>query len=118
MHGLILLPGIAFLGVAGILSALVIALGNPNPILRIAAAVTPATLVLYLTLIPALEAVGAALAATLSYSITLVFTVRAFRRAWPHGRRRDLLPGAEDVRDYLLLAARAGSRLRSRRTAS
>jgi O-antigen/teichoic acid export membrane protein len=112
--GFILLPGVAVAGIAGILGTLVVALGRPNPILRIALGVTPVTLLLYATLIPAYEATGAAVAAALSYVATFVWTLVVFRRAWPGRPWRELVPRREDLRDYVLLVRRA----RSRSTAS
>ena len=116
--GFILLPGVALLGIANILGTLIVALGRPGVLLRIAVAVTPVTLALYALLIPAFGAEGAALASTLSYIATFVPTLLAFRRTWPRASWGELVPRREDLRDYALLLSRAGARLRSSNTSS
>ena len=111
--GFILLPGVLLLGIANILGTLIVALGRPGVLLRIALLVTPVTIALYVVLIPAMGAEGAALASSISYAATFAPTLLAFRRAWPSPWQA-LVPRAEDLRDYALLVRRAVARLRTR----
>jgi O-antigen/teichoic acid export membrane protein len=110
--GFILLPGIAALGVANVLSATVVGSGHPGYALRVAAIVTPVTIALYLGLIPPFEAEGAALASSVSYTATAILTWRYFRKITGLSPR-ELLPGREDLGDYRALARRVLARARS-----
>ena len=69
MLGLILLPGSVLLGISGALTAIFLGRGRPEYSLIGAVATAPVAIVLYIVLIPELDAVGAALASSLSYAI-------------------------------------------------
>lgn len=107
--GFILLPGVLLLGIGKVLSSAIVGRGYPRYTLWIAAVVMPITLVLYFTLIPALDAWGAATASSVSYGLTALLTLIFFQRVTGVGMREALLPRAEDVADYggLLRLARA-----------
>jgi O-antigen/teichoic acid export membrane protein len=107
--GFILLPGVLLLGIGKVLSSAIVGRGYPRYSLWIAAVVMPVTLVLYFTLIPALDAWGAATASSVSYGLTALLTLVFFQRVTGVGMREALLPRAEDVADYggLLRLARA-----------
>ena len=104
--GLLLLPGTTGLGISNVLAANTAAKGKPEYGLYAALTVTPPTIVLYLLLIPQLEAVGAALASVASYWALTALTLAFFRRATGVRELRSLLPGRDELRDYRLLAGR------------
>src|SRR5206468_5982677 len=94
--GFILLPGVLLLGIGKVLSSAIVGRGYPRYSLWIAAVVMPVTLVLYFTLIPALDAWGAATASSVSYGLTALLTLVFFQRVTGVGMREALLPRAED----------------------
>lgn len=89
---LILLPGVALLGVSGVLSATIVGRGRPEYSLYSALIVTPLTLVAYAVLIPALDATGAALAKSLSYAASFALAVYFYRRATGSARLAQFVP--------------------------
>ncbi len=103
--GFILLPGVAALGVAGTFSAVIVGRGRPELTLYAVIFSTPFTVGLYLVLVPAAEAVGAALASTVSYLITAALTFVFFRRLTGVRGIRVLLPGRRELADYRGLSA-------------
>jgi O-antigen/teichoic acid export membrane protein len=112
--GLILIPGVAMLGVATVLAGATTGKGLPEYSLYTALLVTPPTVLAYLLLIPALEEVGAAVASTGSYAAQGLVGLYFFRRATGFPPLRTLVPRGDDMRDYRHVAARARSRFRSR----
>lgn len=110
--GLILIPGVAGLGMAKVMSAVFSGRGFPRYALYITAMTVPITLALYLVLIPQLHATGAALASTLSYLISLVLSAIYFKRATAIPLRSALVPLRSDIIDYVhafrLARARVG----------
>jgi O-antigen/teichoic acid export membrane protein len=78
--GLLLLPGVAAVGVAKVLMAALAGRGRPVYSLYAALVATPVTIALYAALIPWLDANGAALASTLSYLLTSGLLAFFFRR--------------------------------------
>lgn len=102
--GLILIPGVCALGIAGVLSATVTGRGKPELTLYAALLITPPTVVLYATLIPAYDDTGAALASTLSYLGTLLVTYVFFRRVTGMRSLATFMPGRRELRDYVRLA--------------
>jgi O-antigen/teichoic acid export membrane protein len=111
--GLVLIPGVAVLGAASILTANVVALGRPEMILRVSLLLFPLTLVLYLILIPPFEIWGAASASTAAYLMAAVGYFAVFKRATHDMGSGGLWPGGAEIRDYRELWERA--RLRSGR---
>jgi O-antigen/teichoic acid export membrane protein len=116
--GLILLPGVALLGIAGPLAASVVGRGRPGLALAITLATTPLTIALYATLIPALDATGAALASTISYATTFVLWVIVYGRVTGMPVLPALMPTRSELADYRALwpviAARARGLRRAR----
>jgi O-antigen/teichoic acid export membrane protein len=112
--GLLLIPGVAALGVAKVLSAVFSGRGFPRYALYTTVITVPATLALYVVLIPPLHATGAALASTLSYLVSMGLSMVYFRRATEIPLRDALIPRRSDLVDYLdavrLMAARLGRR--------
>ncbi len=87
--GLILLPGLAAMGLSQVLAATIVGRGKPIYPLYGALITTPLTIAMYATVIPWLHATGAALASTLSYLATLLLVSRFYRRVtgrrvWSH----------------------------------
>jgi O-antigen/teichoic acid export membrane protein len=107
--GLILVPGVAGVGLASVLAATVIGRGMPRYQVIVAVTVTPPTLLLYGLLIPAWEAYGAAIASTASYLAGLGVTWWGFKRVTGLGLR-DVLPRRDDLADYGALLRRARRR--------
>jgi O-antigen/teichoic acid export membrane protein len=101
--GLILLPGVALLGVGGVLSAAIVGRGHPVYGLYVTLIVTPLTLVAYAVLVPAMDAQGAALAKTLSVAANFALVVLFFRRVTGGGRPADFLPTRSELADYRAL---------------
>ncbi len=101
---LILLPGIALLGVTGVMSATIVGRGRPQYALYTALIVTPLTLGAYALLIPALDARGAALAKTLSCAASFALTVFFYRRATGSARLAQFMPTRAEVRELRAVA--------------
>lgn len=101
--GLILLPGVALIGIASTLWSTIVGRGKPAYSLYCAAIVTPVTVVLYITLIPWLDAAGAALASTLSYSLTFVLTAGFYYRVTGRRVHRLLVPSRSELDDLRAL---------------
>ena len=101
--GLILLPGATAIGIAVVLSSTIAGRGKPVYSLYSALVVTPVTMLLYLWLIPWLDATGAALASTMSYCLSFVVASAFYRRAT--GRRVDrlLVPSRSELDDLRAL---------------
>ena len=97
--GLIMLPGAAVIGIAGVFSSTIVGRGKPVYSLYSALIVTPVTMALYFSLIPWLGATGAALASTISYSLSFVVASAFYHRTT--GRRVDrvLLPTRSEFDD-------------------
>jgi O-antigen/teichoic acid export membrane protein len=102
--GLIRLPGVALIGLAGSLSATIIGRGRPEYGLYTALFCTPATLLLYATLIPALGATGAALASSVSFALNFALTAIFFRRVTGHRILTLLVPSRSEWQDYRMLS--------------
>ncbi len=98
---LILAPGIALMGVSGVMSATIVGRGKPGYALVAALVVTPLTLGAYALLIPALGDTGAALARTLSYAATFALLVWFYRRATGSARLSAFVPTREEIADLL-----------------
>lgn len=102
--GLILLPGVALIGLSGTLSATFVGRGHPGYALAITGIVTPLTIVLYVVLIPALHAPGAALASSISYAATFLLVAVFYRRITGRSVLAIALPTRSELADYRALA--------------
>ncbi len=119
--GLILLPGVAAIGLSGTLSATIVGRGHPGYTLVITLVTTPLTLALYFLLIPSLDATGAALASTISYVATFVLAAVFYGRATGASVLPRLVPTRSELADYRALAPAIvawGRGLRARRGAA
>jgi O-antigen/teichoic acid export membrane protein len=110
--GLILLPGVAALGLSNVLSATVSGRGYPQYAMYTWVAVTPIAIALYWLLIPGLGSEGAALGSTLVYTLNLILIAYCFRLTAGFSSVRELLPGHEELAEYRALAARLLARVR------
>jgi O-antigen/teichoic acid export membrane protein len=110
--GLILVPGVSALGLANVFAASLLGRGLPRYGLYTALVSTPVTLALYVTLVPWLEADGAAIASTLSYVLSAVLMYVFFVRVTGIRGLRVLVPGRDELDDYRRLLGDVRRRLR------
>jgi O-antigen/teichoic acid export membrane protein len=113
--GLILIPGVLALGVAGVLNANMIGAGHPRYALYSSLIATPVTLALYLGLIPPFEIWGAAGASTASYALSGYLALHYFRRSVGKLPLAEMIPGRDELHDFRLLAGRARASREERR---
>jgi O-antigen/teichoic acid export membrane protein len=111
-YGLILLPGVALLGVGRVMVASFTGRGHPHYALAVGLLSFPATMVAYLLVIPDYGTTGAAVVTSLSYAAAALLAAVLFFRTIHTSRREALMPTRADVRDYENYARR----LRSLRT--
>ncbi len=112
---LILIPGVLAVGVAKVVSAIVAGRGHPEYSLYNTLVTAPITIGLYVWLIPALGAFGAALASTLSYMLTTAIAFVFLERV-AAVRPRDVVgPLSHVVADYRMALATLRADLGSRR---
>jgi O-antigen/teichoic acid export membrane protein len=108
-----LVPGIAFYGLASVLSAYYTnQRGRPHVPLLIAGASMLVNLGACFLLIPAFGLSGAAIASTLGYTLAIVGGLIAFQRGTRLPWREILLINGADLRDYVELARRLMATLR------
>jgi O-antigen/teichoic acid export membrane protein len=100
---LILIPGIAFVALAGVLAASVTGRGKPAYGFYAAILTTPLTVALYVGLIPLLHATGAALASTISYSTSFVLYAWFYRRTSGNKVLPLLIPTRSEIDDLRAL---------------
>jgi O-antigen/teichoic acid export membrane protein len=113
--GLILLPGAALFGVSGLFVVAIEGRGRVGLSVARAVIVTPATILLYLTMIPRLGATGAALASTLSYAASFVVASLQYRSVTGANPLLTMLPSRTEFQDYVWLARGARRRMFSSR---
>jgi O-antigen/teichoic acid export membrane protein len=102
--GLILLPGVALLGLSGTMSSTIVGRGHPGYSLTSALIVTPVTVALYVALIPTLHATGAALASSISYACSFLLVAVFYGRAIGEPVIPRLIPTRSEIADYRALA--------------
>ncbi|MGI8550500.1 MAG: flippase [Dehalococcoidia bacterium] len=109
-----LVPGIAFYGLAGILSAYYTnQLGRPRVPLLIAGCSMLLNVIACAVMIPAFGLSGAAIASTLGYTIAIVAGMIAFLHTTSLGWRETLVVNSDDLRDYLRILQRIVGLVRS-----
>lgn len=96
-----LLPGIVVFSVANVLAAYIAGVGKPRLNLLVSSVSLIVTITLDVLLIPKLNIVGAAIASTVSYSISALLLIVFFMRETGAPLREILLPTSEDVRMLL-----------------
>jgi O-antigen/teichoic acid export membrane protein len=100
---LLLLPGIVVFSTVNVLTSYIAGIGKPQVNLLISLAGLVFTLSLDFLLIPRFNIVGAAIASTVSYSISAALTLWFFRRQARVGLRDIVLITSEDLRAVTLL---------------
>ena len=113
--GLILLPGVALLGVGRVMVAAFTGRGAANDALLVGLVSFPLTFVAFLLVIPDHGSTGAAIVSCCSYVVAAALAAYLFLRTPGHSARSALIPRAEDLRDYVRLARRGASTLGRRR---
>lgn len=98
--GLIRLPGVALIGIGGILSAIIIGRGRPDYGLYSALISTPITMVLYAVLIPRYHAPGAAVATSISFTINFVLAAFFYHRITGRHALALMIPTRSELDDY------------------
>ncbi len=99
-----LLPGIVIFSVANVLAAYIAGIGKPRLNLLVSGISLIVTITLDLILIPRLNIVGAAIASTVSYSLSALLLMVFFTRETGASLREVLLPTSEDVKILLSVA--------------
>jgi O-antigen/teichoic acid export membrane protein len=115
--GLILLPGVALLGVGRVMVAAFSGRGAANEALLVGLVSFPLTFVAFLLVIPDHGVTGAAIVSCCSYVVASLLAGFLFLRVPGTSIRAALKPRAEDLRDYERLARRGLDAIRSARTA-
>ena len=113
--GLILLPGVAMLGVGRVMVAAFTGAGAANEALFVGLVSFPLTFVAFLIVIPDHGSTGAAIVSCCSYIVASALAAYLFLRAPGHTARSSLIPRADDLRDYARLARRGLDALGRRR---
>jgi O-antigen/teichoic acid export membrane protein len=105
--GLILLPGVALLGVGRVMVAAFSGRGAANDALLVGLVSFPLTFIAYLLVIPDHGATGAAIVSCCSYVAASLLAAFLFIREPGTSIRDALVPRAEDLADYSRLAQRS-----------
>ena len=110
--GLILVPGVAMLGVGRVMVAAFTGRGGANQALIVGLVSFPLTFVAFLLVIPDHGSTGAAIVSCCSYVAASLVSALLFFRTTSTPLAAALMPRTSDLRDYLDLAERARARLR------
>jgi len=113
--GLILLPGVALLGVGRVMVAAFTGAGAANQALLVGLVSFPLTFVAFMLVIPDHGSTGAAIVSCCSYIVAAALAAFLFLRSPAHSARTSLVPTTDDLRDYVRLARRALDALAHRR---
>ena len=114
----ILLPGVALIGVSGVMTATIVGRGRPIYSLYTTLLVTPPTALLYILLVPSMKAHGAAIASSLSYTLSFVLALVFYHRTTGRSAIPLLVPTRSEIADYLALPSAVVGRLRGSRRGS
>jgi O-antigen/teichoic acid export membrane protein len=99
-----LLPGIVLFSVANVLAAYIAGIGKPRLNLLVSGISLIVTIALDLLLIPNLNILGAAIASSVSYSLSALLLIVFFIRETGASLREVLLPTSEDMKILLSVA--------------
>jgi len=113
--GLILLPGVALLGVGRVMVAAFTGEGAATEALLVGLVSFPLTFVAFLLVIPDHGSTGAAIVSCCSYIAASALAAFLYLRARGHSLRSSVIPRAEDLQDYVRLARRGQEALERRR---
>ena len=97
---MLLLPGVLTLGTGKVLAAVVTGRGFPRYMMYAGILSAAVTVTMYFVLIPILGEWGAALASSISYTLSTLIVVAFFRRVTRVPLRRALVPTRADLGDY------------------
>src|SRR4051794_12338145 len=109
--GLILLPGVALLGVGRVMVAAFTGEGAATDALFVGLVSFPLTFVAFLLVIPDHGSTGAAVVSCASYVVASALAAYLFLKEPRHSVRTSIVPTADDLRDYVRLAQRGLSRI-------
>jgi len=98
-----ILPGIVAFSIVNVLAAFLAGIGKPRLNLIVSAISLAATISLDLVLIPRFDIVGAAIASSVSYTLSAILTVAFFVKETNTSVRDLLLPTSGDVKSVLAL---------------
>jgi O-antigen/teichoic acid export membrane protein len=112
--GFLLLPGVLIASIAKVVSPVVTGRGYPIFSVYNVLITVPVTLVLYIVMIPALGATGAAVASSASYTLTTAIALYFYRRVTGGTVRAAVVPTRADLREYPMAASRLVSSSRAR----
>jgi O-antigen/teichoic acid export membrane protein len=101
-------------GVAKVASPVITGRGFPIYSVYNVLITVPVTLILYLTMIPLLDAAGAAIASSVSYALTTLIAMYFYRRVTRSSLRSVLVPTVADLQEYRITASRFLSSGRAR----
>jgi O-antigen/teichoic acid export membrane protein len=113
--GLILLPGVAMLGVGRVMVAAFTGEGAANEALFVGLVSFPLTFVAFLLVIPDHGSTGAAIVSCCSYVVASLLAAYLFLRTPGNSIRGSLVPRADDLRDYVRLVRRGLDEIERRR---
>jgi O-antigen/teichoic acid export membrane protein len=105
--GLILVPGTVALGLAETLASSLVGRGHNECARKVAFTVTPITIALYAIVIPTLHAPGAAVASTISYTLTFAMWAHFYRRHVDSNLVAVMRPSTAEFVDYRELLTHA-----------
>ena len=101
--GLILLPGVALLGLGGPMASTIVGRGHPGYSLIITLIVTPLTVLLYVLLIPPPSCDRSGASMSLSYTLSFVLVAVFYGRATGEPVMPRLIPTRSEIADYSAL---------------
>ena len=113
--GLIMLPGVALLGVGRVMVAAFTGEGAANEALFVGLVSFPLTFVAFLLVIPVHGSTGAAVVSCCSYIASSLLAAVLFFRAPGTSVRGSLIPRGSDLKDYVRLGRRGWNALERRR---
>jgi O-antigen/teichoic acid export membrane protein len=113
--GVLLLPGVLTLGTGKVVAAVVTGRGFPRYMMYAGILGAAVTVTMYFVLIPILGEWGAALASSISYTLSTVIVIVFFRRVTRVPLRTALIPTRADLGDYRDGIERLRAHLRARR---
>jgi O-antigen/teichoic acid export membrane protein len=108
---LLLIPGAVAVGYASVMSSALIGRARPRFLLISGSVTTITAIALYLVLVPAYHANGAAVASSVAYILNCVLTAYFLRRVSGLPVVPRLVPGREEIMDYRRVAKRIRRRL-------
>jgi O-antigen/teichoic acid export membrane protein len=106
VYGLIMLPGVALLGIGRVMVASFTGRGHPHYALAVGLVCFPATLLAYLLVVPEHGTTGAAIVTSVSYVLAAAVAAILFFRTVRVPPSQILVPTSGDVRDYERYASR------------